>query len=238
MTISTRLIQKPSRSSKENRFAASKYIAVSVSDTGVGMDGATRAKIFEPFFTTKGEGKGTGIGLSTVFGVMKKHGGDIEVETKPGAGTTFTLLFPVAPERKNSTEKANEDEQPIAAGGTERIFIVEDEETLRDLLREVLEEKGYLVETAGDGKEALSMLSRKSDYALVICDLGLPELDGIDVLTRIKQTGLAMKTVIASGFIDPEESKKIEKLKIDGVIQKPYNPDNVVKKIRQILDRR
>lgn len=213
------------------------FVSVSVGDTGTGMDDATRARIFEPFFTTKEEGKGTGIGLSTVFGVMKKHGGLIDVATELGVGTTFTLLFPVMTEQDHSSTNIPA-ETATAGGGTDKILVVEDEQTLRELLKDVLADKGYSVVTAGDGSEALTLASRHPDIAMIICDWGLPELDGIDVLQRLKETGSQMKMLIASGFVDPEDAKRIEKLRIDGLIQKPYKTNEVLTKIREVLERK
>lgn len=235
LRISTYAAERTFPPEKGDADTTRKFVAVSVRDTGTGIDDKTKEKIFEPFFTTKEKGKGTGIGLSTVFGVMKKHHGLVELETEIGSGTTFTLLFPAVVDEEERI--AEEDDTTTGAeGGSEKILVVEDEETLRELLKDMLEDQGYSVQTAGDGNEALELLRHRQDFSLMICDLGLPGLDGIEVLTRVKEAGAKIKVMLASGYIDPEESNRIARLKIDGIIEKPYKPDEVLKKVRAILD--
>ncbi|MCL5034889.1 MAG: response regulator [Bacteroidetes bacterium] len=212
------------------------YVAITVSDTGTGMDKGTRARVFEPFFTTKEKGKGTGIGLATVFGVMKKHGGFIDLDSVVGAGTTFVIYFPTKP---NDNFETHSDVRRVSDSnrGEETILIAEDEETLKELLKDALIDKGYRVLTAKNGREALSVLSENGDVALVLSDLGLPELDGIEVLRIIKESNSGVKVILASGFMQPEETHRMERLHVDGFIQKPYRLNEVTKKIREILDR-
>ncbi len=235
MKVLTRIADEQEVGSLAKDSFYSPFVAVAVSDTGVGMDEATRSRIFEPFFTTKEKGKGTGIGLATLFGVMKKHGGFVDVQTEPGTGTTFTLFFPTMVAGGDVTAAAGET-TPEANRGSEKILVAEDEETLRELLKDALADKGYRVITAGSGTEALFLLSINSDVAMVLSDLGLPELDGIEVLRRIKQGNPGVTVILASGFMAPEEAAKIERLQVDGFIQKPYRVDEVTRKVREILD--
>ncbi|OYV87710.1 MAG: hypothetical protein B7Z63_01940 [Ignavibacteriae bacterium 37-53-5] len=211
------------------------FVAISVTDTGTGMDEATVARIFEPFFTTKQKGKGTGIGLATVFGVMRKHGGFVDVSTEVGRGSTFTLCFP-AVENTKGDHVADTEDSSENYRGSETILVAEDEETLRELLIDVLADKGYRVLTAENGTTALSILSENTDVALVLSDIGLPELDGIEVLARVKKERPGVFVILASGFMDPDETLTVEKSRADGFIQKPYKVNEVLKKIRETLD--
>ena len=211
------------------------YVTVSVSDTGIGMDDATVARIFEPFFTTKETGKGTGIGLATVFGVMKKHNGFIDVSTRPGEGSVFTLVFPAVQE---AGKRGSGDSADASTGnhGNETVLVVEDEEMLRELLKDVLSDSGYKVLTAGSGTEALASIAANPDVALVISDVGLPGLDGMEVATRIKRGNPDVKVILASGFVDPAAANKIEDSRADGFVNKPYRVSEVLKIIRHTLD--
>ncbi len=211
------------------------FVAISVTDTGTGMDEATVARIFEPFFTTKQKGKGTGIGLATVFGIMRKHNGFVDVSTKLGSGSTFTLCFP-AVENTKGDHVADTEDSSENYRGSETILVAEDEETLRELLRDILVDKGYRVLTAENGTTAISILSENTDVALVLSDIGLPELDGIEVLARVKKERPGVFVILASGFMDPDETSTVEKSRADGFIQKPYKVNEVLKKIRETLD--
>jgi CheY-like chemotaxis protein len=200
------------------------------------MDEATRHRIFEPFFTTKGPGKGTGLGLALVFSIVQNHHGFVGVESKLGIGTTFSVYLPVQ-------ERAFESSQPSGMtardvpGGTETILLIEDEETLRELVRAVLVSKGYTVIAAEDGEEGLkAFLSHQEEIAVVICDLGLPRLGGVEVLQRIRARIPRTKVIIASGFIDQDAKAAMYKAGANEFIQKPYSPDEVLRKIRSIID--
>ena len=211
------------------------YVTASVSDTGIGMDDATLSRIFEPFFTTKDTGKGTGIGLATVFGVMKKHNGFSDVSTKPGEGSTFTLLFPAVEEAERKAASDSPDTSTVNRGN-ETVLVVEDEEMLRELLRDVLSDSGYEVLTAASGTEALASIAANPNVALVVSDIGLPGLDGMEVTKRIKQDTPDVKVILASGFVDPAEKHRLEESRADGFVSKPYRVSEVLKIIRKALD--
>ncbi len=211
------------------------YVALTVSDTGVGMDEETTARIFEPFFTTKPEGKGTGLGLSTVYGIVQSHGGIIDVSSSPGGGTTFTVYF--AAER---TSGESSDTQSLpggdAVGGNETILVVEDEPGLRDYLQDLLMSEGYKVLTAQDGERAISIFIDSSDINLVLSDIGLPKIGGIDLLGTVKMINPKTRVILASGFLEEDERRKMEEKGVKAFIQKPYQRDELLKKIRSALD--
>ena len=216
--------------------AAANYVVLQVSDNGEGMDLETKSRIFEPFFTTKEKGKGTGLGLATVYGVVESHGGFIDVESVLGVGTTFHVYLPAQVVGGKDTRPTMEPalESP---GGTETILIVEDEEMLRDLVKNVLASRGYTVLTAADGLEAVEMYSlHKNQIGLVVADVGLPGLAGNEVFARMKETNPDVKVILASGFLEPGFKSEIL---IDGakeVIRKPYQPNDLLRSIRRALD--
>ncbi len=235
LTIAARQVAGESVRARYPNAAFSTYILLEVSDTGVGMDNETRLHIFEPFFTTKELGKGTGLGLSVVFGIMENHDGFIDVESDLGTGTKFYLYFPVKPLAAKANGENMSDRE--ATGGKETILVIEDEEMLRELAYEVLTSKGYSVITACDGEEGIDVYERnQGNINLVLSDLGLPKLSGKDVLKKIKSINPAIKFVIATGFIDPEEKSDIFRSGASDIVSKPYTPKDLSQKIREILD--
>ncbi len=216
--------------------AATEYVHVCVSDTGTGMDETAKQRMFEPFFTTKEMGKGTGLGLSVVYGIMKSHHGYIDVETARGHGATFHLYFPVPginAESKNTDEEKNSE----SAGGPETILFVEDEEMLRELVSNLLQAKGYGVLTAADGLEAVAVYTRKKDeIALVLTDMGLPKMSGLAMVKRMRELNPTVKVILASGYLPPEDKPELERIDALEFIEKPYLPDDLFRKIREVID--
>jgi two-component system cell cycle sensor histidine kinase/response regulator CckA len=213
-----------------------RYVSIDVSDTGIGMDEATMGRIFDPFFTTKEQGKGTGLGLSVVYGVIQEHHGFISVESKVGQGTAFHLYLPVAEE-----EKINQGIQKISTegtqGGSETILLVEDEELLREVVQSTLESNGYKVLIAADGREAVEIYKKQyKDIALVLSDMGLPKLGGIDVYATLKEINPNIKIIFASGFISLETRSELLKEGANGFIMKPYSINEVLHMVREVLD--
>jgi len=236
LSISTQTVEAGKVRQKFPKSKNSDYVLVEVSDTGTGMDEETRLRIFEPFFTTKGEGKGTGLGLAVVFGILALHHGFTEVTSAPGHGSTFSLYFPVNLEEIEPFY-INSESPRDANGGTETILLVEDEEMLRELAKLSLKGKGYRVITASDGDEAIRIYrTHHKEIDLVISDMGLPKLDGYSSFKELKQINPAIKFVIASGYIDPAEKSEFLKSGIKEFIQKPYVPNDLLSKIRKILD--
>jgi two-component system, cell cycle sensor histidine kinase and response regulator CckA len=212
-----------------------KYVSIEVRDTGTGIDEATLQRMFEPFFTTKSPDKGTGLGLSIVQSIVDGHHGFLDVKSKPGAGTTFTVYLPVR-ERVEAAPVVEEAVGPIAGAG-ETILLIEDEERIRELMVTILEGNGYCVLSAGDGEEGLRLfLDHHSEIALIISDLGLPKLAGADMLERIKAFDPAVRIILASGFVDAEVKVRLQHMGIQHIIGKPYMPDAVLQKVREVLD--
>jgi len=215
---------------------ATKYIILSVTDTGSGMDEETQHRIFEPFFTTKGRGKGTGLGLALVFGILESHGGFVSLQSEVGKGTTFYCYFPV-PQKIPVMKQIGDETIGEVPGGDETILLVEDEEMLRELVKQFLESKGYTVLLAGDGEEAITVFNQhENEIQLIISDLGLPKLGGNDLYEKLKMQNPDIVFILASGFIEPGIKADILKTGVKEFIPKPYNPNEVLRAIRRVLD--
>ncbi len=237
LTISTGIISGESLRSRFIDATFEQYVSVKVDDTGVGMDEATIQRIFDPFFTTKEVGKGTGLGLAVVFGIVESHEGFIDVQSKIGQGTTFSLYFPV---KKLLSAKSIDHEKEVkkgVPGGTETILVVEDEELLRELIHISLEGNGYTVLTASNGEEAIEVYKQNQQkIALVLSDLGLPILSGREILKKLRAHNPAIKFIMATGYTDPGERSEIFRDGAKEIVQKPYNMNDLLNKIRDVLD--
>lgn len=213
-----------------------RYVLLSVSDTGVGMDEATRQRIFEPFFTTKEPGKGTGLGLSTVYGIIKQHDGMIHVYSEVGKGTTFKIYFPLVERR--AVDVGTKVEGPVV-GGSERILLVEDEEAVRQILAESLAGLGYEVFTAADGEEALRRLEEKQFAVdLVVSDVVMPRMGGWELYQKVQEKAPHVCFLFSTGY--SENAVHVDFKKKGGVflITKPYGLDSLARKVREILDQK
>jgi PAS domain S-box-containing protein len=224
--------------SAEQRHACSAeragdHICLTVGDTGIGMDDDTRAHMFEPFFTTKPAGRGTGLGLATVYGLVKQHGAGIEVDSHPGKGTRFRVYFPVALEP--DAERRHPVVEPEARGGQETILIVEDDDQLRRSAKRVLEEAGYQVVSAADGLEALDALRHADGVRLVFSDLVMPRLGGRGLLDAARRAGHATPFLFASGYSDPERAAALDPSV--PLLRKPWTGPDLLRKLREVLDR-
>ena len=214
------------------------YVCLTVTDTGKGMDEATRQRVYDPFFTTKEKGKGTGLGLSVVYGIVQAHHGFIDVKSDMGRGTTFRLFFPV-PVISEQTAVPQQSVESYEIGGTETIMFVEDEELLLQMVSFLLESKGYKVLCARDGLEAVNIfLSHKQEIALVITDMGLPVMTGTDEFKKLREIDPNVKVIFASGFFEPDIKSELQKDGDNGFIQKPYDPNDILRMIRQVLDKK
>jgi PAS domain S-box-containing protein len=232
-------VEKQTKSQVQEKIPAAdqdSYICISITDTGVGMDEATRRQIFDPFFTTKEKGKGTGLGLAVVYGVIQSHHGFVDVESEVGCGTTFWLYFPIPLASEQSADVSLLTE-PFATGGTETILLVEDEKVLLEIVRLLLESNGYKVLTAKDGNEAIDVYKlHKQEIDIVLTDMGLPGMLGMDVLKKLIEIDPNVSVVVASGFFEQDMKSKLTAYGAKGFIQKPYAPGIVLKKIREVLD--
>ncbi len=237
ITIVTCPADGPALRLKYPDAAAGEYIGIKVSDTGSGMDERTRMRVFEPFFTTKEKGKGTGLGLAVVYGVVQGHRGFVDVETKIGLGTTFTLWFPCTQTLQGLSIPPVAPREAVG-GGKETLLFVEDEESLLSMMRLVLEDRGYTVITARDGMEAVRVYTeRRHAIDLVISDLGLPKLDGVAVTTTLRELNPGCRVVLATGYLDPEIRARLAAAGVTDYLAKPYVPIEMLRKIREVLDR-
>ena len=213
-----------------------RYISISVSDTGTGMDEETKNRIFDPFFTTKEQGKGTGLGLSVVYGVIQEHHGFISVESTVGQGTTFHIYLPMQQEEKKMQE-AEKVKTEMAQGGSETILFVEDELLLREVVQSTLESIGYKVIIAANGQEAVDIYKKQfKNISLVLSDLGLPKLSGTDEFALLKKINPNVKVIFASGYISIETKSELLKQGAKGFILKPYNLNEVLQMVREVLN--
>ena len=211
------------------------FVCLSVTDTGHGMDAATQARIFEPFFTTKEIGKGTGLGLATVYGIIKQHQGWIEVESEVGRGTTFKVFLPVSTRGSGASRSAPAFDSP---GGSETILLVEDEPALRELVQEILSQKGYRVITATHGAQALEIWGeRRADIDLLFTDMMMPGgVSGRELAAQALADKPALKVVYSSGYsldvVSPDFTLN------DGTqfLQKPYSPETLARTVRECLN--
>ena len=236
ITVKTSEVMGADLQKRFSKAYTSSYICVEVVDTGDGMDEPTRLRIFEPFFTTKDPGKGTGLGLAVVMGVVESHHGLIDVESCVGKGTTFSVFFPV--QQNGLNRKASQDvEGEEIVGGSETILFVEDEEMLMTLIASFLESKGYRVLTATDGVSAVKLYKeRNSEIDLVITDMGLPGMGGGEVFQSLRAVNPKTKVILVSGYLDPELKNMMLDAGAKGFIQKPYAMEEVLRKAREVLD--
>jgi two-component system, cell cycle sensor histidine kinase and response regulator CckA len=215
-------------------MAPGRYVRVSVSDTGLGMDESTRERVFEPFFTTKELGRGTGLGLAMVYGIVKNHNGYIDVTSEPRKGTTFALYFPAS--GKNLVK-----EMPESAGimkGTETILVVDDEPDILTVSKEILEALGYTVHGAKSGAEAVALYGEmKGSISLVIVDMIMPGLSGSETFDRIRELNPSAKIILSSGYSLDGQAQQIMNKGCDGFIQKPFDIALMSRKIRELLDK-
>jgi signal transduction histidine kinase/CheY-like chemotaxis protein len=233
LTLTTSLTAGTALSEMFSGVTADNYACVRVRDTGVGMTRQVKSHIFEPFFSTKERSKGTGLGLSVVYGVVNNHRGFVQVESEPGAGTTFIIYLPV---------KHVGAEQPVGEPGAPRqdipqtILLVEDEEMLRELGISILENEGFRVIAAKDGVEAVALFETHADeIGLVVCDLGLPRLGGREAFLKMKERRPGVRAIVASGYLEPIIRSEMLKAGVIDTIQKPYDFNDLVARIRSII---
>jgi PAS domain S-box-containing protein len=211
------------------------HVRLVVSDTGVGMDAETQAHLFEPFFTTKGPGKGTGLGLATVYGVIKQSGGHIVVESAPEQGATFVIHFPRVDEAVPVIEREQVPEE--LPGGSETVLLVEDEEAVRALANEILATSGYTVLQACHGAEALDLADRhQSRIDLLLTDVVMPGIGGRELVERLGPRRPDMRVLYMSGYTADALGKHGVLEADTALLAKPFTPDILMKKVREVLD--
>jgi len=211
------------------------YVLLAISDTGVGMDGATKARLFEPFFTTKEPGRGTGLGLATVYGIVKQSGGYIWTYSELGHGTTFKIYLPRVAETPEAPESTTSPPTPVR--GSETLLVVEDQQEVRKLTKRVLEARGYTVLAARNGAEALEIVAQHpSRIHLMITDVVMPGMNGRELAQHARARRSDLKVLYVSGYTG--EAVLQNRLLEPGVafLQKPFTPDVLARKTREVLD--
>jgi CheY-like chemotaxis protein len=210
------------------------FVKLIVMDTGIGMDEATMARIFEPFFTTKEKGHGTGLGLASVYGIIKNHGGLICVESKEKLGTSFIICLPASHKCVEDEYSSEDDVQK----GHETVLLIDDEEMILDVGSEMLEALGYKVMTAAGGKLGLKIYEQNRDKIdLVILDMIMPEFGGADTFEALRRIDPSVRVLLSSGYSVEGQAKEIIQNGCKGFIQKPFSMTELSRKIRRTLNK-
>jgi CheY-like chemotaxis protein len=214
-----------------------RYVRIDISDTGTGIPKEHLEKIFDPFFTTKEQGKGTGLGLSMVFGIVRNHGGYVDVESEVGVGTTFKVFLPVS-EWAGDAVEPEATPQSGPGGKKARILLIDDQKTVRDVCTAMLQTLGYDVSTASDGREGVDHYRRYGkDIDLVIVDMIMPNLGGRDCFRQIKAINPEVRAVLSTGFSMDGAVQEIMKEGITGFIQKPFRLEQLSRVVAKVLER-
>jgi two-component system, cell cycle sensor histidine kinase and response regulator CckA len=210
-----------------------RYVMISVTDTGVGMDEKTMERIFDPFFTTKRPGRGTGLGLASAYGIVKNHGGYIAVQSSTGRGSTFTIHLPAS--ANEITAAGNPQEKALR--GHETILVVDDEQSVAAVTKDILEDLGYRVITAGSGQEAVSLyMEYGGQIDLVVLDMIMPGMSGEKTFETLLSIDSGVKVILASGYSLDDQTRRIMARGCRGFIQKPFRIHEISRKIREVLD--
>jgi CheY-like chemotaxis protein len=222
--------------SKPYKVEAGDYIKITITDTGTGIDKEIQKRIFEPFFTTKEMGRGTGLGLASVYGVIKNHEGYINVYSEADQGTTFTIYLPAS---RKPVKKEIEKTAPALVKGTGTILLIDDEEMIIKVGVELLKELGYEVLSARSGPEAIEVYEKNADKIdLVIMDMIMPGMGGGETFDRLKRIDPDIRVLLSSGYSINGQASKILARGCDGFIQKPFNLIQLSDKIQQILSKK
>jgi CheY-like chemotaxis protein len=209
-----------------------KYVKIIVTDTGVGMDEATQQRIFDPFFTTKEMGRGTGLGLASAYGIIKNHDGFIDVYSEKGEGTTFNIYFPASGQEAVKEKEIGEK----LIRGTETVLLVDDEDIIIDVGKDILKTLGYKVLLARGGEEALIVYKKNQDKIdMVILDMIMPDMGGGETYDKLKEINPDIKVLLSSGYSIDGQANEILERGCDGFIQKPYKTGELSKKIWEVL---
>jgi len=213
-----------------------RYVLLTVTDTGHGIDEATRAQIFEPFFTTKGVGRGTGLGLATVYGIVQQHNGHIQVYSEPGKGTAFKIYIPIV---ESPPQEIHEKIVEPIVGGTETILVAEDEQMVRNLVTNMLQNAGYTVLAASDGEEAIRVFDQHADsIALALLDVVMPKLGGREVMDHIQAHTSTIPFLFSSGYSENAVHTNFVIEEGLHLISKPYGKNELLRAVRKLLDER
>ena len=218
-------------------MAGGPYVLLEVGDTGLGMDEEVKSKIFEPFFTTKGPGKGTGLGLATVYGIVKQSGGTVAVDSTPGAGSTFRIYLPMADGEVEEARPKTVAPMHRSAHKAETILIVEDEEIVRLLVCQVLSDQGYDVHCAAHGGEALRLSAEHpGKIALLVTDVVMPQMGGLELARRLLAERPEMKVLYVSGYSESDMNEQGILASELEFLEKPFTPQAITRKVKELLN--
>ena len=235
VSLGTSIIPGASLTEMFSGVTAENYVCIRVRDTGIGMTRQVKSHIFEPFFSTKERGKGTGLGLSVVYGVINNHRGFVQVESEPGAGTSFFVYLPAKPFAAEP-RRGGADRGAGSKNIPQTILLVEDEDMLRELGVSILENEGFRVLAARDGVEAVELFeANRDDIGLVVCDLGLPRMGGREAFLKMKASQPDVRAIVASGYLEPAIRSEMLKAGVIDTIQKPYDFNDLLAKIREVI---
>lgn len=213
------------------------YVKISVTDTGVGMDEKTKERIFEPFFTTREMGRGTGLGLASVYGIIKNHNGFINVYSEKGQGTTFNIYLPASSKKNTHDKDKDVDRDNLIPKGAETILLVDDEPMILTVGSELLKTLGYTILTAQDGSSAIDLYKNSQDNIdLVILDMVMPEMSGGEIFDELKKINPQVKVLLSSGYSLNGQASRIIKRGCVGFIQKPFTIRDIASQLRKIID--
>jgi two-component system, cell cycle sensor histidine kinase and response regulator CckA len=208
-----------------------------VSDDGIGMDAKTREHIFEPFFTTKEPGKGTGLGLATVFGIIRQHGGFVSVDSEPNRGTTFRIYLPVVKNAADLIEPDFAPQESALRGGNETLLVADDHEGIREMVRSALEGCGYRVLLAVNGEEAVRAFEENANQiGLVILDMVMPRIGGLEAAKRMRKTHPELPIIFTTGYSSDNEALSKVLAAGGAVVEKPFDPGKLARRVREMLD--
>lgn len=231
--VTTRQISLDAAATEPFKVRPGAYVQVILRDTGIGMDDLTLSKIFDPFFTTKGTGRGTGLGLASVYGIMQNHRGFVTVSSSKGRGTTFKLFMPVS---KRTVQNIQVTETQLIQG-KETILLVDDETMIIDVGDSLLSALGYDVIAADNGQRAVALFEQMhASIDLVLLDMIMPGMGGGEVYDRLAQIKPEVKVILSSGYSIDGRAKAILDRGCNGFIQKPFGLESLSTKIREVLD--
>ena len=232
LTLTTDCVELTGEQRLRHQVDSGQYIKVAVQDSGTGMDAATMEKIFDPFFTTNEVGKGTGLGLASAYSIIKNHGGFIDVSSVVSEGSTFELYLPSSSKQPPAPTLQLTKPQT----GTESILVVDDEEEILEVVSSMLEMLGYDVFRAEGGQKALATLRENRAIKLVVIDMLMPRMDGVEAVTKLKKISKDLRIILSSGFSEKDQIAGILAKGCDGFLSKPFNLVELSIKVRQVLD--
>ncbi len=236
ITIATRQVELfPAHALESPPYRSGRYVVLSVSDTGEGMDAATQARIFEPFFTTKDRGRGTGLGLATAYGIVQQSGGSIYVRTAPGEGATFDIYLPFS--AQVGARVANPATPGRATTGVETVLVVEDEPQVRGLIREALARAGYRALEAPNGNDALELAAHlPGGLDVLVTDVVMPGIDGTELVSRMRATRPGLRVLYVTGYADSTVFGEHLSHTPAAILHKPFTMDALIRRVREVLD--